>query len=119
PRTTVSARCVSLRSFRDDVPAGLLSPNSRTTSSPSEALQRSLQTFERIAFARHASERGHGTLEGVPVNKLDEVRTPWDGVSIMRDKPAPIFPIAHQGLAGAGPCSSRRSFPDLRNATAN
>jgi hypothetical protein len=31
------------------------------------------QPFEGNSFARHASERGHGTLEGVPDNKLDVV----------------------------------------------
>src|SRR5262249_4342582 len=30
-------------------------------------------TIEGTSFARHASERGHGTVEGVPDNKLDEV----------------------------------------------
>src|SRR5215813_5240667 len=30
-------------------------------------------TIEDTSFARHASERGHGTLEGVPDNKLDGV----------------------------------------------
>src|SRR5262249_16429950 len=30
-------------------------------------------TIEGTSFARHASERGHGTLEGVSDNKLDEV----------------------------------------------
>ena len=30
-------------------------------------------TIEGSSFARHASERGHGTLEGVPDNKLDVV----------------------------------------------
>jgi hypothetical protein len=30
-------------------------------------------TIEDTSFARHASERGHGTLEGVPDNKVDGV----------------------------------------------
>jgi hypothetical protein len=30
-------------------------------------------TIEGTSFARHASERGHGTVEGVPDSKLDEV----------------------------------------------
>ena len=38
--------------------------------------------IEGTPFARHASERGQGTLEGVPDNSWMEYRPPWGGVSV-------------------------------------